>query len=113
MGLAKIKNPQLRDTARQKAREYMKMANPVQAALKDQGLTLDILRSEGLPMLRKGKIGEAIKTIPGSEFLLNGIEGYINNKAQGASVENNHIDISPTTNSPTRVENPFPPLKPR
>ena len=110
-GLAQIKNPQLRASVLQTARKYMAASNPVQAALQDKGLTMSILKREGLPLLREGRFAEQIKKIPGSGFLLSQVENYVNKAAEGSAAP----DESATSAAPasTKAGNPFPPLKPR
>lgn len=114
MGLSKIKNPQLRASVLKTAREYMQSANPIQEALKGQGLTMGILKREGLPMLREGKLAEHIRKIPGSDFLVSQVENYVNSKASTDVPPSGSGNLPATTATiPTKAGNPFPPLKPR
>lgn len=91
----------------------MASANPIQDALKDQGLTMGILKREGLPLLREGKIAEHIRKIPGSDFLISQVENYVNSKATADVTPANAATAPVATTTPTKAGNPFPPLKPR
>lgn len=113
MGLSKIKNPQLRASVLKTAREYMTSANPIQEALRGQGLTMGILKREGLPLLREGKLAEHIRKIPGSDFLVSQVENYLNSKATVDVAPSSQTSAPEATTTPTKVGNPFPPLKPR
>lgn len=93
------------------ARKYMASKNPIQSALSDQGLTLGILKREGLPMLREGRFAEQIKNIPGSNFLISQVENYINKAARDAPSDT--AGASAPAAATQKAGNPFPPLKPR
>lgn len=112
MGLSRIKNPQLRASVLKTARKYMASSNPIQTALKDQGLTMGILKREGLPLLREGKIAEQIRKIPGSDFLVSQVESYVN-KAAGDAQPPDAASAPMAATTPTNAGNSFPPLKPR
>lgn len=112
MGLSRIKNPQLRASVLKTARKYMAAKNPIQAALADKGLTMGILKREGLPLLREGRLAEQIRKIPGSNFVVSQVENYVN-KAAGETLPPDAAHTPAVSPTPTRAGNPFPPLKPR
>lgn len=90
----------------------MASKNPIQSALSDQGLTLGILKREGLPLLREGRFAETIKNIPGSNFLISQVENYIN-KTAGDEPPADAANAPIPAATPQKAGNPFPPLKPR
>lgn len=106
MGLSRIKNPQLKAALRESIQKYMNSSDPLKAALKGEGLTMDTLRRQGLPMLKSDTMRQYIDKIPGASLLVPMVESFINNKKDDQTIET-------TSTESTKVRNSFPPIKPR
>lgn len=109
MGLSKIKNPQLKASLRESFQKYANSADPIRAALKGEGLTMDTLRRQGLPLLRSPELSKHINKIPGASILVPMVESFINSKADDQTT----IDTETTSVKSTKVGNSFPPIKPK
>lgn len=109
LGLSKIKDPQLKANLRESIQKYMNSGDPIKAALKGEGLTLDVIKKQGLPLLRSEALTKHINKIPGASLLVPMVENYVNNKIEDKEVTNTET----TSTRSTKVGNSFPPIKPR
>lgn len=91
----------------------MNSSDPVRAALRGEELTMDLIKKQGLPLLRSEAVTKHINKIPGASLAMPFVENYINKLEDKGQASTEQTITETTSTRSTKVGNIFPLIKPR